>query len=68
MWIDRNSNLTNSTLYTITGDQLMIANISALSGEEDKAIRCCKVLSNGIVVEGVEYYVEPLGMYVVMLI
>ena len=62
MWIDRNSNLTNSSLYTITGPQLMIANISALSGEEDKAIRCCEVLSNGIVMEGVEYNVEPLGM------
>ena len=61
MWIDRNSNLTNSTVYTITGDQLMIANVSALSGE-DKAIRCCEVLNNGIIVEGVEYNVEPLGM------
>ena len=62
MWIDRNSNLTNSSLYSITGPQLMIANISALSVEEDKAIRCGEVLSNGIVVEGVEYKVEPLGM------
>ena len=62
MWIDRNSNLTNSTLYTITGPQLMIANVSALSLEEDKAIRCCEVLSNGIVMEGEEYNVEPLGM------
>ena len=62
MWIDRIKNLTNSTLYTMTGDQLMIANISALSVEEDKAIRCCEVLSNGIIVEGVEYKVEPLGM------
>ena len=62
MWIDRSRNLINSSLYTITGPQLMIANISVLSGEEDKAIRCCEVLSNGIVVEGVEYIVEPLGM------
>ena len=62
MWMDRNSNLTNSTLYTITGPQLMIANVSALSVEEDKAIRCGEVLNNGIVVEGVEYNVEPLGM------
>ena len=62
MWIDRNSNLTNSTLYTITGPQLMIANVSALSVEENKAIRCGEVLSNGIIVEGVEYKVEPLGM------
>ena len=62
MWIDRNSNLTNSSLYTITGPQLMIANVSALSVEEDKTIRCCEVLSNGIIVEGVEYKVEPLGM------
>ena len=62
MWIDRNSNLTNSSLYTITGPQLMIANVSALSGEENKAIRCCEVLNNGIIVEGVEYKVEPLGM------
>ena len=62
MWIDRNSNLTNSSLYSITGPQLMIANISALSVEEDKAIRCGEVLGNGIVVEGVEYKVEPLGM------
>ena len=62
MWIDRNSNLTNSTLYTITGPQLMIANVSALSVVEDKAIRCCAVLSNGIVVKGDEYMVEPLGM------
>ena len=62
MWIDRNSNLTNSSLYTITGPQLMIANVSALSGEEDKAIWCHEVLSNGIVLKGVEYKVEPLGM------
>ena len=62
MWIDRNGNLTNSGLYTITGPQLMIANVSALSDGEDKAIRCCEVLSNGIVVEGIEYKVEPLGM------
>ena len=62
MWIDRNSNLTNSTLYTITGPQLMIANVSGLSVEEDKTIRCCEVLNNGIIVEGVEYHVEPLGM------
>ena len=61
MWIDRNGNLTNSGLYTITGDQLMIANISALS-DGDRAIRCCEVLSNGMVVEGVQYKVEPLGM------
>ena len=40
----------------------MIANISALSGEEDKAIRCSKVLSNGIVVTGEVYMVEPLGI------
>ena len=66
MWIDRNSNLTNSSLYTITGPQLMIANISALSDEEDKAIRCCEVLSNGIVVTGDEYMVEPLGMCCVL--
>ena len=62
MWIDRNSNLTNSSLYTITDPQLMIANVSALSVEEDKAIRCCEVLSNGIVLTGDEYMVEPLGM------
>ena len=62
MWIDRNSNLTNSSLYTITGPQLMIANVSAVSDEKDKAIRCCEVLSNRIIVEGVEYKVEPLGM------
>ena len=62
MWIDRNGNLTNSGLYTITGPQLMIANVSALSDGEDKAIRCCEVLSNGMVVEGIEYKVEPLGM------
>ena len=62
MWIDRNNNLTNSSLYTITGPQLMIANINALSVEENKAIRCCEVLSNGIIVEGAEYNVEPLGM------
>ena len=62
MWIDRNSNLTNSTVYTITGPQLMIANVSALSVEEDKAIRCCEVLNNGIVVTGEVYMVEPLGM------
>ena len=62
MWMDGNGNLTNSTVYTITGPQLMIANVSAISGEEDKAIRCCEVLSNGIIVEGVEYTVEPLGM------
>ena len=61
MWIDRNSNLTNSTLYTITGPRLTIANVSTLSGE-DKAIRCCEVLNNGMVVEGIEYKVEPLGM------
>ena len=61
MWIDRNSNLTNSTPYTITGPQLTIANVNALSDEEDKAIRCCEVLNNGIIVEGVEYNVEPLG-------
>ena len=62
MWLDRNSNLTNSSLYTITGPQLMIANVSALSGEKHKAIRCCEVLNKGIIVEGVEYKVEPLGM------
>ena len=62
MWIDRNSNLTNSSLYTITGPQVMIANISALSVEEDKAIRCCEVLNNGIMVTGDEYMVESLGM------
>ena len=61
MWIDRNSNLTNSTLYTITGPRLTIANVSTLSGE-DKAIRCGEVLNNGMVVEGIEYKVEPLGM------
>ena len=66
--MDRNSNLTNSSLYTITGPQLMIANISALSGEKDKAIRCGEVLSNGIVVTGDEYMVEPLGMSCVHLV
>ena len=60
MWIDRNSNLTNSSLYTITGPQLMIANVSALSVEEDKAIRCGEVMNNGIVVTGDEYKIEPL--------
>ena len=62
MWIDRNSNLTDSSLYTITGPQLMIDSISALSGEKHKAIRCGEVLTNGIIVEGVEYNVDPLGM------
>ena len=59
--MDGNGPLDNSTLYSITGAQLMIANISALSGEGHKAIRCCEVLSNGIVVKGVQYYVEPLS-------
>ena len=60
--MDGNGPLDNSDQYSITGDQLMIASVSALSGEEDKAIRCGEVLSNGMIVEGVEYNVEPLGM------
>ena len=62
MWMDGNGPLDNTDRYSIIGDQLMIANISALSVEEDKAIRCCEVLNNGIIVKGVEYMVEPLGM------
>ena len=60
--MDGNRNLTNSSLYTVTGHQLMIANVNVLSGEEDKAIRCCEVLSNGIIVTGEEYMVKSLGM------
>ena len=41
----------------------MIANVSAISDGKDKAIQCSKVLNNGIVVTGVNYHVEPLGMY-----
>ena len=60
--MDENGPVVNSDQYSITGDQLVIANVSAISDEKDKAIQCCEVLSNGIVVEGVEYNVEPLGM------
>ena len=48
--------------YSFIGPNFMIANVSVLSGEKCKTIRCCEVLSNGIIVEGVEYKVEPLGM------
>ena len=64
--MDRNGPLVNSDQYSITGDQLMIANVSAISGEEDKTIRCSEVLSNGIIVSGEEYMVEPLGMCYVL--
>ena len=59
-----NSPLVNSDQYTyfMTGAQLMIANVSAISDEEDKVIKCSEVLSHGMVVEGVEHKVEPLGM------
>ena len=60
--MDGNGPLDNSDPYSMTGDQLMIANINVINGEEDKTIRCGEVLSSGIVVEGVEYNVEPLGM------
>ena len=60
--MDGNGPLDNSDPYSMTGDQLMIANINVINGEEDKAIRCGEVLSSGIIVEGVEYNVEPLGM------
>ena len=67
IWIDGNGPIDNSDQYSMTGDQLMIANVNALSGGEDKAIRCCEVLNNGIVVTGEVYMVEPLGMYCVLL-
>ena len=60
--MDRNGPLDNSDQYSITGDQLVIANIGAIGGGEEKGIQCGEVLSNGIVVKGIEYYVEPLGM------
>ena len=65
--MDKNGPLDNSDQYSITGDQLAIANIGAISGEEDKAIRCSEVLNNGMVVTGEEYMVEPIGMYHVLL-
>ena len=60
--MDGNGPLDNTDRYSIIGDQLVIANISAISDEEDKAIRCSEVLNNRIVVTGEEYMVEPLGM------
>ena len=63
--MDGNSNLTNSTVSFMTGHQLVIVNLRTLS-EEDKVIQCCEVLNNGMVVEGTEYKVEPLGMYCVL--
>ena len=63
--MDANGPLDNSDQHSITGDQLMIANISGIS-DEDKAIRCSEVLTNGIVVTGEEYMVEPLGMCCVL--
>ena len=64
--MDGNGPLDNSTLYGITGAQLMIANMSAISDGKDKAIQCCEVLNNGIVLEGVKYNVEPLSMSYVL--
>ena len=64
--MDGNGPLNNSDPYSITGDQLMIANVSAISDGEDKAIRCSEVLNNRIVVTGEEYMVEPLGMCCVL--
>ena len=60
--MDGNGPLVNSDQYSIFGDQLMIANVSAMGGEEHKNIRCSEVLRNGIIVEGVQYNVKPLGM------
>ena len=64
--MDRNGPLINSDQYSITGDQLMIDSISALSVEEEKAIRCSEVLSNGIVVTGEEYKLKALGICCVL--
>ena len=65
IWTEGNGPLDNSTLYGITGAQLMIANISAINDGEDKANQCCEVLNNGIVL-GVKYNVESLGMSYVL--
>ena len=62
MWMDGNGPLDTSDQNSIIGDQLMIANVSAISDEEDKVIKCSEVLSHGMVMEGVEHKVEPLGM------
>ena len=66
MWIDGNGPLENSGHYSITGDKLAIANVSTISVEEDKAIRCSEVLNNGIIVTGKVYMLEPLGMSCVL--
>ena len=60
--MDGNGRVDNSDQYSITGDQLIKANVSAISGGEDKGVQCGEVLNNGIVVTGEEYMVEPLGM------
>ena len=41
--MDENSPLVNSDQYSMTGAQLMIANVSAISDEEDKVIKCSEV-------------------------
>ena len=64
--MDGNGPLKNSDQYSITGDQLIIDSISTISGEEHKSIRCCEVLSNGIVVTGEVYKLKALGMCCVL--
>ena len=59
--MDGHGPLAATDQYSITGDQLMIANVSAISDWENKTIRCCEVLNNGIVVTGEVYMVEPLS-------
>ena len=60
--MDGNGPLVNSDQYSIIGHQLLIANISAISDGKGKDVQCREVLNNGIVVTGVNYHVEPLGM------
>ena len=57
-----NGPLDTSDLYSFVGPKFMIANVSAISNRENKAIRCSEVLNNGIVITGEVYMVEPLGI------
>ena len=61
--MDKNGPIENSDQYSITGDQLMIDNVCIVSDGKDKDVQCSEVLNNGIVVTGVNYHMEPLGMY-----
>ena len=61
-WMNASGPLVSSRLYTISGDLLVINDVTDIAGVE--VFRCSVEMFNGIAVTGVGYSVSSPGMYV----